>query len=248
MAGTRGLQLGLIGVGIVGGALQKWLSNHTQHKLKIFDPNKNFTDSLDTCDATFISVPVPTNQDGSQNHDILENAVSRARGVKFIRSTVLPGTNDNFGTYSCPEFLTERTAYEDTCKMDVLCGLDDHEFMSTIFHNKTINLMKNIECEIAKYAHNAMGAIKVNFFNLIFDICQKEKANYESVLSGVLMSGYINKMHTLTPGPDGSFGFGGACLPKDLKAFNYKYPRMTFAACMGENTVHRLKGKSDASL
>ena len=33
------------------------------------------------------------------------------------------------------------------------------------------------------------------------------------------MSGYINATHTNVPGPDGKFGYGGKCFPKDVKAF-----------------------------
>ena len=38
-------------------------------------------------------------------------------------------------------------------------------------------------------------------------------------LPGVLLSGYINDTHTYVPGPDGKFGYGGKCFPKDVNAF-----------------------------
>jgi UDP-glucose 6-dehydrogenase len=236
---ARGLTVGLVGVGVVGGALREWLTKATEHAIKVYDPAKGFFDSLEGCDVTFISVPVPTSADGSQDQRILEDAVKRAKGIKFIRSTVVPGTNDRLGTFSCPEFLTERRAIQDTFEMDVLCGYNDGELLSRLFPNKSIYFFTNKECEIAKYAHNVMGAIKVNLFNIIHDICEKEGANYEHVRQGVLMSGYINETHTRVPGPDGKFGFGGTCFPKDLKAFNYCYPFMTFAACMSENNLFR---------
>ena len=34
----------------------------------------------------------------------------------------------------------------------------------------------------------------------------------------MLKNGWINKMHTDVPGPDGQLGFGGACFPKDAYA------------------------------
>jgi UDP-glucose 6-dehydrogenase len=34
----------------------------------------------------------------------------------------------------------------------------------------------------------------------------------------MLQNGWIHPMHTQVPGSDGSFGFGGKCLPKDLEA------------------------------
>ena len=33
------------------------------------------------------------------------------------------------------------------------------------------------------------------------------------------MNGWVNPMHTMVPGPDGKFGFGGKCFPKDMSAF-----------------------------
>ena len=36
---------------------------------------------------------------------------------------------------------------------------------------------------------------------------------------GCLLSGYINDVHTFVPGPDGKFGYGGKCFPKDVNAF-----------------------------
>ena len=37
--------------------------------------------------------------------------------------------------------------------------------------------------------------------------------------TGVLLSGYINDTHTYVPGPDGKYGYGGKCFPKDVNAF-----------------------------
>ena len=36
---------------------------------------------------------------------------------------------------------------------------------------------------------------------------------------GILLSGYINDTHTYVLGPDGKFGYGGKCFPKDVNAF-----------------------------
>ena len=49
-------------------------------------------------------------------------------------------------------------------------------------------------------------------------LCQKLGCDYQKVQKGVLLSGYINDMHTYVPGPDGKLGYGGKCFPKDVKA------------------------------
>jgi UDPglucose 6-dehydrogenase len=44
-------------------------------------------------------------------------------------------------------------------------------------------------------------------------------ADWRKVHTGILLSGYINDTHTYVPGPDGKFGYGGKCFPKDVNAF-----------------------------
>ena len=66
---------------------------------------------------------------------------------------------------------------------------------------------------------SVFGALKVSYFNGIYDICKKLGLSYENVQKGVLLSGYINEPHTQVPGPDGKFGYGGKCFPKDVNAF-----------------------------
>jgi UDP-glucose 6-dehydrogenase len=237
--------IGICGCGVVGGSLAKWFSEHTTHVLKIYDPGLGKYDDLSDCLATFICVPVNNNEDWTQDYSILEETICRSGGIKFIRSTVLPGTNDRYMTFSCPEFLTERTAYEDTCKMPILTGCSDVDLMSEIFPGKELLIMTNKECEMAKYAHNVFGAMKVNYFNNIYDLCEREEIDYKMVMEGVLMSGYINDVHTKVPGPDGLFGFGGKCFPKDTMAFYSKYPMLSFGAILNENLLHRVKPQAD---
>ena len=61
--------------------------------------------------------------------------------------------------------------------------------------------------------------MKVTYFNAIADYCRRMGAEYKRVHAGCLLSGYINDTHTHVPGPDGKFGYGGKCFPKDVNAF-----------------------------
>ena len=117
-----------------------------------------------------------------------------------------------------PEMLTERTAYEDFCSQPMIYT-GEIALLSKIFKDKIYIEMSNIEAEISKYAHNVFGALKVTYFNGIYEYCQKLGIDYENVHKGVLLSGYINKPHTDVPGPDGKLGYGGKCFPKDVNAF-----------------------------
>lgn len=79
--------------------------------------------------------------------------------------------------------------------------------------------MTPLEAELTKYMHNVFGAYKVTYFNACREYCEKMGADWRTVHTGVLLSGYINDTHTYVPGPDGKFGYGGKCFPKDVNAF-----------------------------
>lgn len=218
--------IGIVGCGFIGGALKKWIENFNPSVLiKISDPPKGYNDDLTNCDAIFISIHIPTEIDGSQDLTLLESIIEKLPNKPiFIRTTLLPKTCDtlakkyNKEIYFMPEFLTERTAYEDFCKQPMIfCGRE--ELLKEIFKCKHYVCMSNIEAEIAKYAHNVFGALKVTYFNGIYEFCKGNNANYEKVRLGFLQSGYINEPHTMVPGPDGNLGYGGKCFPKDVNAF-----------------------------
>jgi UDPglucose 6-dehydrogenase len=50
-------------------------------------------------------------------------------------------------------------------------------------------------------------------------MCQSNGADYNSVANILKMDNRIGNSHMQVPGPDGFRGFGGACFPKDTKAF-----------------------------
>ncbi len=142
----------------------------------------------------------------------------------FIRTTILPGTSESLSqefdkkVYFMPEFLTERTAVEDF-QYQPMVFTGEVELLKSVFVGKSYIEMSSKEAEIAKYAHNVFGAIKVTYFNGIYELAQKNNCDYEKIRQGVLLSGYINEPHTMVPGPDGKFGYGGKCFPKDVHAF-----------------------------
>ena len=65
---------------------------------------------------------------------------------------------------------------------------------------------------------NSFLATKVSFANEIYQICDKLKIDYDKVVEYATLDDRLGKSHWNVPGPDGDFGFGGHCLPKDLSA------------------------------
>lgn len=216
------MKIGIIGLGVVGGTLKRWLENHTTHEIRAYDPPLGLKDSLLGCEFIFVSVPVPANSQG-QDLRILTEAVRLAKSYTrnvFIRSTVLPGTNDALDTFAMPEFLTERQAYKDFCELPIIVGGGGFSprNLEEVFPGKTIHRITNAEAELAKFTHNCFGAMKVTYFNIVEELCRKFSADYPQVLSAAMTTGFIEPTHTLVPGPDGKRGYGGKCFPENMAA------------------------------
>jgi len=232
-------RIGIIGNGVVGGALRRWLIRHTKNDVFVYDPPQGHDGEIPNVDVAFISVPVPTKSfklDFTILHQAI-NAVKDKADLICIRSSVLPGTVDalaeqyNRQIIAMPEFLTERKRDEDVARQDVIAGVpekyDDpierdylHRVLDRVFEGKKkimISTAKN--CEMTKYTHNVFGALKVTYFNGIYRQCQKHGIDFEEVREMMQVSGMIVPQHSRVPGPDGKLGYGGHCFPKDAAAF-----------------------------
>lgn len=220
------INVGIVGCGFIGRTLKRWLEEHNPSiNILVSDPPKGMNDDVSKADVIFISIHIPTEIDGTQDLTILKEIINKLPIKKpiFIRTTITPGTFDKLtketgrSVYFMPEFLTERTAYEDFCSQPMVFTAEE-ELLSQIFIGKKHIEMTSLEAEITKYAHNVFGALKVTYFNGIYDLCKRYEANYRKIQQGILLSGYINTPHTQVPGPDGKYGYGGKCFPKDVNA------------------------------
>ncbi|MCL5019228.1 MAG: nucleotide sugar dehydrogenase, partial [Patescibacteria group bacterium] len=154
--------------------------------------------------------------------------------VVSCKSTVPVGTNHkleviiskhkpkqvDFAVASCPEFLREGTGISDTINADrVVVGSNNKLAIQKLVKlHEPINgkrVITNLaSAEMIKYASNVFLANKISFANLISFYCEKTGADVNEVLSGVGIDERIGKQF-LNPG----LGYGGSCLPKDVKAF-----------------------------
>lgn len=221
------ITVGIIGCGFVGGALKVWLEEHNPDvKVVVSDPPKGFNDDLSEADVFFLQIHVRTEPDGTQDLTLMKKIICGLpdRPV-FVRTTILPGTSAMLSketghrVYFMPEFLTERTHIEDFRTQPMVFTAEE-ELLSKVFMGKRHVMMTSLEAEITKYAHNVFGAYKVTYWNAVYDYCKRMGADFEKVHSGCLLSGYINRMHTDVPGPDGKLGYGGKCFPKDVNALS----------------------------
>lgn len=225
------IRVGIIGCGFVGGALKAWLEeNNPNASIVVSDPPKGYNDDLSDADVYFLQIHVPTEDDGTQDLTLMRNLIEALPDKPvFVRTTILPGTSGILSkqtrhrVYYMPEFLTERTYIEDFRKQTMVFPVEGNAealaLLTAVFPGKRFTVMSSLEAEITKYAHNVFGAYKVTYFNAVREYCEKMGADWAKVHTGVLLSGYINDMHTYVPGPDGKCGYGGKCFPKDVNAF-----------------------------
>ena len=159
-----------------------------------------------------------------------------------VRSTVLPGTLRNtvipalesgsqkrvgrdFGVGFFPEFLRESTAVYDFYnppKIVIAASDDRTRAMLEILNEGFDAPVTRADFEVAemvKYADNAWHALKVAFANEIGSISKALRIDGGAVMDIFCQDIKLNiSAKYLRPG----FAFGGSCLPKDVRALNYK--------------------------
>ena len=203
-------------------------------------------ETVNKSDFIFLSVPTPANKDGSINTDILRKALSDIENAHngekensiLIRSTVVPGTTwslqesfPNLNLLFNPEFLTERSANFDFINQSrFIIGSSGQPYneeksnqLTELFKQRFGNTIAVLQttyetAEMIKYMNNCFFATKVSFMNEMYQIAEKIDANWDEAVSGFVSDGRIGHSHMNVPGPDGKFGFGGSCFPKDIQA------------------------------
>ena len=79
------------------------------------------------------------------------------------------------------------------------------------------------EAALAKYAINAYLATKVVFMNQMYNLYSDsigtpDLETWREFTNIIISDLRIGTSHLKVPGPDGKFGYGGTCFPKDVKA------------------------------
>lgn len=237
------MNIGIIGIGFVGNAIMKSFIKHYINVI-CYDKYKQIG-SLNEClitDIIFLCLPTLYN-DMEKSYDkkeieelLLYLFDNKYEGIIIIKSTIEPGTckkytlkYNNLKIIHNPEFLSAKTAdYDFHNQKHIIIGNTNN--ISKEDNLKIVNLYKkyypeaiissvtSCESESIKIFCNSFYAIKIQFFNELYDLCNKTNCNYNIVKECMLMNGWINKMHTDVPGHDGNISYGGACFPKDTNA------------------------------
>jgi len=208
-------------------------------------------DAVDSTDLSLICVGTPSRRNGSLDLTYLERVSEQigealqdknAYHVVVVRSTVLPGTTHDvvipalertsgkkygtgFGVTVNPEFLREGTAIDDFRKPPMtLVGhnyASDAQPTAALYGSVDAPLVNtNIRtAEMIKYASNTRHALKVCFANEVGNLCKRLDIDSHEVMDIFCRDEKLNlSSYYMKPG----FAFGGSCLPKDVRAMQYR--------------------------
>lgn len=229
------MKIGVVGAGFVGAAIVRYFSQ--VHQVHIYDKysyiNNRETDrqAVNSCELVFVAVPTPTGTDGwSCDLAELNDVFSWLETPTCIKSTVPPGTTEAIGYQQrvpvgfSPEYIGESGGHMwgelDRCGF-VIVGGDDEIFQrvssayAAVSKRLPIYHTSSTAAELCKYMENAFLATKVSFVNQFFDIAQAWGIDFEELCQLWKLDERIGKTHTSVASER---GFGGKCLPKDIRA------------------------------
>lgn len=245
------MKIGMVGMGFVGGTTAKVFSDkHEIFPYDRYKAPFNTQDDVDSLvrnsDVAFLCVPTPMKKSGEIDYEpmhhslgLLAKSANRVGRnprdlLVTVRSTAVSGTTDSFAEeYPFrfafnPEFLRERHAEEDMRNTSyVVLGVEDQEserqlkaVYEPLFPDARIFVTNRRTAEMVKYLNNARLATMVTFDNAAYRVCDALGIDYKEAKE-ILSQDPRNGRVMDVPGPDGDFGFGGKCFPKDVRALTY---------------------------
>ena len=206
---------------------------------------ESLNELISKCKMVFLCLPTPMNADRSCHLNIVEETLKKIddwcdemefygleQRTIIIKSTIPPGTTERWGKeYKRldiafnPEFLTEANSIEDFQNQNRIIigstrkvGAKIKSIYSKIFPKVPIIKTSATIAEMVKYFTNCFLAMKVSYANEMYKICENLDIDYDKVVEYAVRDERIGTSHLNVPGPDGDFGFGGHCFPKDLNA------------------------------
>jgi UDPglucose 6-dehydrogenase len=200
--------------------------------------------SVSHAEIIFITVNTPTAGGGQTDIRFVEQAAHDIAGAMMspktivIKSTVPPGTAEQvkeiifknrkvhveFDVISNPEFLQEGSAVQDFLSPNrIIIGADQEESLEKMRHlyapiiarGFPLVPMSTHSAELSKYAANAFLAMKISFINEISRLSEFVNGNIHDVQKALSTDPRIGSAFL-----NSGCGYGGSCLPKDVKALS----------------------------
>lgn len=228
--------IGIAGVGYVGGAVRHWFRKEN-YPLFFYDTYKEIGSipELNSAEIIFLCLPTPFMGGGKGFDDsALFEVLSKIEGEKVIvvKSTVLPGTTERYQKefpqhqfLMNPEFLVAKTALQDFLNPPrQIIGYTEtsreiaQDILNLLPKAPFKKIVRATEAEMIKYFGNTFLSARVIFANHMYDVCEKLGIDYDVVKEAAGADERIGTSH-FNVHHDGYRGYGGGCLPKDIRAF-----------------------------
>jgi UDPglucose 6-dehydrogenase len=221
------MKITIAGYGYVGKAYNALLKDYD---ITIVDPKLGDNRVSPDTDAVIICVATPQSDDGTCNMKNVFDVMSDIpiKVPVLIKSTIsLDGWKELNEKYSehmitfSPEYLRAATAVHDVLNTNMMYFSNTGKplFWHNVFKHSVYDFKgfsgSAEELILGKYFRNSFLAMKVAFFNQVFDLCDVTGIDYEAVAAHIGSDRRIGYSHT-TVTPDR--GFGGHCFPKDTSA------------------------------
>jgi UDPglucose 6-dehydrogenase len=206
----------------------------------------NYDAAVDFADVHFLGVGTPQKKgeygaDLRHVHAVIDTLVPRLRRSAVIvgKSTVPVGTAAELGARARalaadgidveiawnPEFLREGFAVHDTLHPDrIVLGVQPDSVVAEAAIRQLYKLLLDEEvpflltdlqtAELVKVSANAFLATKISFINAISEVCEAVDADVTLLADALGHDPRIGRRFL-----NAGLGFGGGCLPKDIRAF-----------------------------
>ena len=213
------MKFGILGYGYVGKATQRGLLNDAKvivHDIT-FDTKREI---LKDADTVFVCIPTATQTD-------IDTVITEIQLIQefnpsatfIIRSTLPLGSCERIqqevgDIIYIPEFLRERYWDTDCLKRPLIVGNDNKELPKWLL-DEEIKTCSTTEAELIKMYSNNFAVMRIAFANVFYDLSENVGADYNKVLD-MYLDVQQDQTYMEVPGHDGTRGFGGKCLPKDL--------------------------------
>jgi len=188
------------------------------------DSNVKFDEDFEKADVVMCCVGTPSDENGDVDLSAVQSVIEEhgSKGLFVMKSTVPVGTCKE-GMIMNPEFLRQGSAIKDTLEPDrIVVGATsecEFEIMRKLYEDFDAPIIETdlMTAELSKYAANCYLATKLSFINEFANYCDRTGADFKKLQECLKHDTRIGP-EFLEPG----VGFGGSCLPKDLKAMIHR--------------------------